>query len=122
MLEARDGTCDPVEATMIRLVVSALGAFLVVVWLRQVGDVLRRINDRNLLQKFVPAVLAGTWLGILLCQVAYKNTTVSHATILLATAPLFAVPLVRIFYGHAITIRAIVGILIAVCGIYLIAR
>ena len=78
---------------MIRLLVSAVGALLILIASRQLRSVLTAMNDRKVIKNFIPAVLAGTWLGILLCQVAYKNTTVSTATVLLATTPLFAVPL-----------------------------
>ena len=114
--------CDPVESSLIRLFVSAIGALLVVVALRQLKDVLFRLRDRGLLTRFIPAVLLGTWLGIWLCQVAYKHTSVSIATVLLATTPLFAVPLVRLIYGHRITVQAVIGTLTAIGGVYLIVK
>ncbi len=115
-------SCDPVESAMIRLLVSAVGAFLILIASRQLRSVLTAVNDRKVIANFFPAVLTGTWLGILLCQVAYKNTTVSTATVLLATTPLFAVPLLRIFRGRPITLRAILGTLVAIAGIYVIVR
>ena len=114
--------CDSVEGAFIRLLISAVGAWVVLVFQRQLRDVIRRLCNRKLLKTFVPAVLLGTWLGIWLSQVAYKYTTVSIATTLLATTPLFVVPLVRLVYGYPITTRAIVGTLVAVAGVFLIVR
>lgn len=109
--------CDALEAAFIRLAVSAVGAFLVVQYAGQLRQVIRDVLDRSLLKTFLPAVLLGTWLGIWLCQVAFKHSTVSIATTLLATTPLFVLPLVWLFSGQRISGRAIVGSLIAVVGI-----
>lgn len=109
--------CNALEAAFIRLAVSAVGAFLVVQYSGQLKPVLKSVLDRKLLKTFLPAVLLGTWLGIWLCQVAYKFSAVSVATTLLATTPLFVLPLVWLFLGQKISGRAIIGSLIAVAGI-----
>ena len=114
--------CDAIEASFIRLFVSAVGAFLVVSVSGELRNVLRRLWNRELLKRFVPAVLMGTWLGIWLSQVAYKHSTVSVTTTLLSTTPLFAIPLVRIVHGHRVTFIAVAGAIVAVCGVYLIVR
>ena len=113
-------SCDPIEAALIRLAVSAVGAFIVVAALGQVKSVTTKLADVNLLRRFLPAVLMGTWLGIWLSQVAFKHATVSVAITLLATTPLFAIPLVRIFYGHRVSGVAVVGTVLAIVGVYLV--
>ena len=112
--------CDPVEASLIRLSVSAAGAFVIVAALGQLKFVTTRLADFGLLRRFVPAVIVGTWLGIWLSQVAFKHTSVSIAITLLATTPLFAIPLVRIFYGHRVSGVAVVGTVLAIVGVYLV--
>lgn len=113
-------SCEPVEASFIRLAVSAVGSLIVVYFMGDLKSVLRTTADRQLLQRLIPAVLMGTWLGIWLSQIAYKHTSVAIATTLLSTTPLFAIPLVRLFYGHRITRPAIVGTIAAVFGVYLV--
>lgn len=112
--------CDSVEAAFIRLFTAAVIVLLIVWYTNRLKDVADRLADKKLLKTFVPAAVLGTWLGIWFCQISYKFTTVSIATTLLATTPLFVVPLVRIFNGHQITVRAVVGTLIAVGGIVLV--
>ena len=112
--------CDGVEGAFIRLSVSAACVVVVLICQQQFKNVAGKLVDRSLLKRFLPAVLLGTWLGIWLSQVAYKFTTVSVATTLLATTPLFAVPLVRIFFGFRITTGAIMGTIVAVIGVFLI--
>jgi drug/metabolite transporter (DMT)-like permease len=112
--------CDPVEAALIRLSVSAAGAFVIVAALGQLKSVTTKLADFGLLRRFVPAVIVGTWLGIWLSQVAFKHTSVSIAITLLATTPLFAIPLVRVFYGHRVSGVAVVGTVLAIVGVYLV--
>ncbi|MCP4171566.1 MAG: DMT family transporter [Fuerstiella sp.] len=112
--------CDPVEASLIRLSVSAVGALVIVAALGQLKSVTTRLADLSVLRRFVPAVIVGTWLGIWLSQVAFKHASVSVAVTLLATTPLFAIPLVRIFYGHRVSGIAVVGTILAIVGVYLV--
>lgn len=112
--------CGGVEGALIRLLVSAVGVIVIVAFRKQLREILRKLADRQLLKRFVPAVLLGTWLGIWLSQVAYKYATVSVATTLLATTPLFVLPLVRVFHGRRITPAAVGGTIIAVVGVALV--
>ncbi len=114
--------CDGVEGAFIRLSVSAACIVVVIICQRRLKTVSSKLADRTLLRKFIPAVLLGTWLGIWLSQIAYKFSTVSVATTLLATTPLFAVPLVRIFYGYRITLAAVLGTVVAVTGVFLVVQ
>jgi drug/metabolite transporter (DMT)-like permease len=112
--------CDGVEGAFIRLAVSTVCVVCVLLCQRQFRQVARSLFDHSVMKTFFSAVLLGTWLGIWLSQVAYKFATVSVTTTLLATAPLFAAPLVRIVYGHSITWSAILATTVAVVGVFLI--
>lgn len=87
---------------------------------RQLKAVTLSLCDKSVMKPFFPAVLLGTWLGIWLSQVAYKFANVSVTTTLLATTPLFAIPLVRMVDGHRITWGAVFGATLAVAGVFLI--
>lgn len=115
-------SCLPLEAASIRLIISATAALLIVVVQRQALSVLRSLLNRAMLQRLVPAVICGTWLGIWLSQVGYKYASIAVAMTLMATTPLFAIPLVRIVYGHPMTLRAVFGAMIAMIGVYLTVR
>lgn len=112
--------CDTVEAAFIRLFAAVIGVFAIVAGSGRLPDVLKRLSNRTLLKTFVPAVVLGAWLGIWFSQAAYKFTSVSVATTLLATTPLFVVPMVWLFGGHRITHRAIFGTLIAIAGVAIV--
>lgn len=112
--------CDSVEGAFIRLLVSAFAVLLIVVYQKQLRAVLRQTQDLDLMKRLIPAVMLGTWLGIWLCQIAYKETSVSVATTLLATTPLFVIPLLRVFQNQKITMSAVAGTLVATIGVVLV--
>lgn len=111
--------CVPLEAATIRLIVSAVAALLIVAAGGRIVSVMSAILHRNVLLRLLPAVTCGTWLGIWLSQVGYKHTSIAVAMTLMATTPLFAIPMVRIVYGYPITLRSVVGAAIAMAGVYL---
>lgn len=64
----------------------------------------------------VATAFASTYLGIWLQQTALKYTPTGIATTLLATSPLFILPIAKI-RGEKISFRAILGVIIALVGI-----
>jgi drug/metabolite transporter (DMT)-like permease len=65
------------------------------------------------------AALLGTYLGIWLQQISFKYTPAGIAQALLATSPLFVLPLAAAS-GDRISWRAILGVLVAIGGIWLL--
>lgn len=112
--------CDALEGSLIRILVSAVCGFCIVVAARQFRSIVRTICQPIVLKAFLPAVLCGTWLGIWLSQIAYKQSaSVAIAMTLLSTTPLFATPMVRVIYGIRITPLGLISTLIAVAGIFI---
>lgn len=60
-----------------------------------------------------------TYLGIWLQQIALKNTAAGIAQALLATSPLFVIPMVAIL-GDRISWRSVGGVVIALSGVWLL--
>jgi drug/metabolite transporter (DMT)-like permease len=61
--------------------------------------------------------LAGQTLGVSAMQWALSTIPASQVLVVVATAPILVIPLARIFNGERITVRAVVGSLIAVGGV-----
>ncbi|MDV2990454.1 MAG: hypothetical protein N4J56_000108 [Chroococcidiopsis sp. SAG 2025] len=107
---------SPLWAALLRL----CGGVLVLLpwrWLRQQP---RRFRFRSLNTKIILAIcvaaFAGTYLGIWLQQVAVKFAVVGVALTLSNTSPLFVIPIV-VCLGERISLRAILGVFIALSGI-----
>lgn len=113
---------DPLEATFIRMLLATVFAIALLVGRKELTQTVKQVCDFQLLRKFLPAVICGTWLGVWFSQVAFKEAqNIAVAQTLLATCPLFAIPLVRWKYGTRVTFVAVAGCLVAIGGICLIA-
>ena len=112
---------NPLWAALLRLIAGVL-TILLWVWLspRQQRTIFAPFwqSRRVILTSFF-AAFCGTFLGIWLQQTAIKFTSVGIASTLLQTSPLFVIP-IAIGMGEKVSLRAIVGVGIAIAGIGLL--
>ena len=108
------------EATWVRLAFGMAGLTLYGLLTRNLVSWLTPFKSPVLLRKIFVAVLVvifgGFWLSIL----ALKYIDASLATILMSTEPLFILPLAIFILKEKVSVRAIVGALVAVSGVVLI--
>ena len=110
---------DPLWSGLLRIVAGVVVLVLLVGWRGQVGAKLRPLRSRQLLPIVALAAFLGTYLGIWLQQISFKYTPAGIAQALLATSPLFVLPIAAMM-GDRITGRAILGVLVAIGGIWLL--
>ena len=67
----------------------------------------------------VTSVVFGTYLAIWLQQIAFKLAPTAIAQTLVATSPIFSLPIAW-FMGEKLTLRAVLGVLVAVVGVALL--
>jgi drug/metabolite transporter (DMT)-like permease len=105
---------------------AALGlVFLIVKWrhARRHGDDAQMKDSFSLREKFKlwPWVLvnslAGQTIGVSCMQWALENTPTGIVTAIIATTPIVMLPLARLIEGERITVRSVVGGLVAVAGV-----
>lgn len=109
--------CGALEAMMVRLLVAGFVTVFVLLSQKATRKSLSQTFQWNYLKFVIPATAIGTWLGIWCCQIAYKSADLAIAQTLMATCPLFAIPVVWIVFGHKPTRLAIVGTIVALAGI-----
>ena len=80
---------------------------------------LAMLRSPRLLTGVALAAFFGTYLGIWLQQIALKNTAAGIAQALLATSPLFVLPMAALL-GDRISYRSIAGVAIALGGVWLL--
>jgi len=110
---------SPLWSTLIRLVA---GLLVLLLWLvRQPDSVqeLRWVRSPRFLGVVVGTAFAGTFLGIWLQQTALKFTATGIAQSLTATSPLFVLPIAWMV-GERVSLRSVVGVLLALAGIWLL--
>lgn len=112
---------DPLWSSLLRLGAGAV-VLVVLVGVRGQGrEPLQLVRSPRLLAVVVLTAFLGTYLAIWLQQIAFKHSPAGIAQSLLATSPLFILPIAALL-GEAITPRAIVGVLVALGGIVLLVQ
>ncbi|MBN2356543.1 DMT family transporter [candidate division KSB1 bacterium] len=108
------------EATLIRMVPATIFMWLVVLFVRKLPPVGAIIRDKKSARFILIASIIGPYLGVWLANAAVKYTEAGVAATLLATVPIFIIPMIWITRGSKPSLRATVGTFIAVAGVALI--
>lgn len=109
------------EATFLRLSFGFAGMLVVGLVRAELGHWLAPLRQAGLRWRFLLAVIVVTFGGFWLSLYAIKRLDVSIANTLLATEPVFALPLAVIWLKEHPTATSIVGAGIALCGAGILA-
>ena len=112
-------TVDPLWSGLLRITAGAIVLVILVGSRGSISQQLRPLRSRQILPLLIIAAFLGTYLAIWLQQVAFKFTPAGIAQALLATSPLFVLPIAASL-GDRVTGRAVLGVLIAIAGIWLL--
>lgn len=110
---------DPLWSGLLRIAAGAAILVLLVGSRGQVAQQLQPLRSRQLLPMLVLAAFLGTYLAIWLQQIAFKFTPAGIAQALLATSPLFVLPIAASL-GERVTGRAVLGGATAIGGIWVL--
>jgi len=116
-----DTAVNPLWSTLIRL---SAGVLVILLWLgAKPGPLkeLRWLRSPRFLAVIVITAFAGTFLGIWLQQIALKYTAAGIAQSLNSTSPLFVLP-IALWAGERVSLRSILGVVLALGGIWLLFR
>ncbi len=114
-----DSAMPPLWSSVIRLGGGEVIVLLLLLGRRaQIRDTLPTLTRRTVAAIAI-AAFGGTYLAIWLQQIALKYTATGTAQTLLATSPLFVLPLAAL-WGETITPRSVLGVGIAIAGIALL--
>jgi drug/metabolite transporter (DMT)-like permease len=118
---ATRGSVDPLSASWLRLSVGLLTLLVVGTATGQARGWVRQLKTPGLFGRIAAASLLGTVLGLFLSQVSLaRSSSGGVASTLLATSPIFALPLSHLWGGERITPRAVAGVALAFSGIALL--
>jgi drug/metabolite transporter (DMT)-like permease len=109
------------EGTFLRLFFGFAGMLVVGLARREVQSWLAPLRQAGLGWRFLLAVFVVTFGGFWLSLDAIKRLDVSVANTLLATEPVFALPLAVIWLREHATGAAVVGAIVALCGAGILA-
>ncbi len=110
---------SPLWSSLIRLIAAVMVLLPVLVMQRPTWQMMQPLRSKRFLAGLLIAAFTGTYLGIWLQQTSLKYTATGIAQALTATSPLFIIP-IALLTGEKISLRAMVGALIALVGIGLL--
>ncbi len=112
--------CSGLEAAIYRVTVGMVVLIIFYQYHGKLRSIVASAFRFDMMRLLLPATVLGTWMGIWLCQVAYKNSDVAIAQTLLSTCPLFAVPVIWFWDGQRLSVHGFIGTLIAVSGVAMV--
>lgn len=123
LLLSRQGLSEgfsPLSATVIRMAAATVAIVMISAARGQTRATWQRLHDRHALWLIAGGALTGPTIGVWLSMVAVQHAAMGIASTLLALAPVLLIPLSAWFFGERITLRSVLGTLLAVTGVALI--
>lgn len=109
---------EPLAAAVGRILTGGVGLYVIALLTRDAVPWTRALFTRRTFVRVGLASLVGTYAGIWLAQHALlKTRSTGVATTLLATSPVFALPLAHLAGNERMTLRAVLGVLVTIAGI-----
>jgi drug/metabolite transporter (DMT)-like permease len=114
-----DTVVDPLWSSLLRLTAGGVVLVVLLSGRGQLRKSMRVAQSPQIWPILGLTAFLGTYLGIWLQQVAFKYSPAGIAQSLLATSPLFVLPLAALL-GDRVTGRAVLGVLVALGGVWLL--
>ncbi|MFE4105245.1 DMT family transporter [Almyronema epifaneia] len=110
---------DPLWSTLLRLVGGVITLLVLLLAQRRLGRDAQPLRSPRLVGVVVVAAVLGTYLALWLQQTALKFAPTGIAQSLMATSPLFILP-IALWLGDRVSLRALGGASVALVGIWLL--
>jgi drug/metabolite transporter (DMT)-like permease len=114
------GAASGLSISIVRLAAGVLGLLVLLAWQRRLRSVLEPLKKPRLMGLVSLATLLGTYLGLWLLMVGLQNAPAGVAATLVATSPIFILPLSAWIDRERLTTRAVAGAVLAVAGVALL--
>ncbi|MGP1385493.1 MAG: DMT family transporter [Thainema sp.] len=112
---------SPLWSTLLRLAAGVIVILLLIVWRRHPVRSQTLFRSPQLLGIVAITAFFSTYLAIWLQQISLKFAATGIAQALSSTSPLFILPIAAAF-GEKISLRAILGVCIALVGVWILLR
>jgi drug/metabolite transporter (DMT)-like permease len=111
---------DPFAASQIRIITGAVGFFLIFTFLRKWKLVLDAFKNKSAIKNISMGTVFGPFLGVSFSLVAVKYTETGIAATIMAITPVLIIPLVVFKNKEKVSIKEIIGSVVAVVGVALL--
>lgn len=111
---------SPLSGVVIRIIVATLVMWILALLGGKIKDTWAGFSNKTARDNILAGALVGPSFGVWLSMVAVQLIPVGIASTLMATRPVMLLPLSKWFYNEKISLRGIIGTLIALAGVTLI--
>lgn len=110
---------DPFAATQIRVITGFVGFAIIFVFMRRWKKVIEAVKNRDAMKRLSIGAFFGPFLGVSFSLLSVKHTTTGVASTIMAIVPVLIIPPALIFFKEKITLKEVIGSIIAVGGVAL---
>jgi drug/metabolite transporter (DMT)-like permease len=110
----------PMAGTFIRMISSAVIIWIISFLTGSYVKTFRALKNRKGVALSFGGAFFGPFLGVTLSLLAVKNTEAGVAMAIMSIVPVLVIPWVMIFYREKVSIRAFVGAVVAVAGVFIL--
>jgi len=111
------GDFSPVSANFIRLGAAAVAIWIFTILRGKSRATIRALGNRTALKNIAAGAFVGPFIGVSLSLLAIQLTYVGVASALMATTPIWMLPIVYRAYGERISLQVTAGTTLAVIGV-----
>jgi len=108
---------SPVLGTLTRMLAGTVILLAYAAMRMTWGHTWRKLADRKALAQTSAGAFFGPFIGVTLSLVAVKYANTAVAATIMGTSPVLVIPIVAIVYKQKVTMRAVVGAIVAVAGV-----
>ncbi len=110
---------DPFAATQIRVITGFVGFAIIFIFMKRWKKVIEAIKNRDAMTRLSIGAFFGPFLGVSFSLLSVKHTTTGVASTIMAIVPVLIIPPALIFFKEKITLKEVIGSIIAVGGVAL---
>jgi drug/metabolite transporter (DMT)-like permease len=110
------GDFPALSATLIRMITATAIIWLLALLRGQIGPTWRALEDRQMRLWLAGGAFIGPFIGVWLSLFAVRNAPVGIASTLMALSPIILIPFDHWVFDETITLRSIVGTVVALGG------
>jgi len=111
---------SPLSAVLMRIVIATAVMWILAMFSRKLKETMAGFAEAPARNNILAGSVLGPCLGVWASMVAVQLVPVGIASTIMATRPILMLPLAKIFYKETISMRAIVGTVIALIGVSII--
>lgn len=113
-------TVAPLPATLIRMVAAAVTVWILALFGNDLKNAPAIFKNRKALLFTMGGAICGPFMGVWMSLTAVKYTATGIASAIMSITPILVIPMIIIFYKEKVTVRAILGAVLAVTGVVML--